>query len=750
MQRTVPGKLGIEADQIKSDSGSEKSKPTIRTSSHQYPDGKACRGPDLKKKMKKSASIKRSNICSLTSFPFGAEIPQPGKPPPLGVRAPSSAAATPLKQPQVRLGDGLPNYMKPTSSSDARKERSSVSPPSTRTSSSDTKRTRRMSSAISKTGSPSGNNSKTPVKNLKRSLSLRLVRTLTKTPSFKPARSSSAKRSSKVVLCRDMTAQGVTCSSTQKDTKFPKYLTLSPGATEAEGTSAMRICPYTYCSLNGHHHTPLPPLNCFVSSRRRAMKAQRSHGSGAEERTLFGMSKSMEADGGRDFLTEIYAETKDKDTYSQESFPEGEEESEVQQEIDLPISVSEEALPVESFQGKYDCEVECHENIGEGESESLNIEWDGDCYLTSELDGAEEHLTGKEDVPETEKPEVCSDILLIHWKNASDEKVQQGENEASPEAELPGDQVQEISDSCQVSDCLSYNQYSSSEEDELEEEISDAEESAKQAESIGIDPVLHKPLHNQGSASTCFSLEQELEIFSNQPRCLCQVQEDTAVDEVREDVADLGPRRETQDLLSDEQQHQIKNVNKIQNFQILDEANEEKIKLIAAPEDSGVEVDQKEVEINAQSSVTEALLESHDPTSEKSKSKYTPAERNSQRDSDPSNISIGKNRRKSMSEEEEDPRRFNPRDPNYLPIAPKPEAEKVDLRHQQMDDRRNSDEWMIDHALRQAVTRLAPARKRKVALLVEAFEKVMPIPKVTAISKWETQHTSPRPIQACS
>lgn len=38
----------------------------------------------------------------------------------------------------------------------------------------------------------------------------------------------------------------------------------------------MKVCPYTYCSLNGHHHAPLPPLKCFLSAKRRALKTQKS------------------------------------------------------------------------------------------------------------------------------------------------------------------------------------------------------------------------------------------------------------------------------------------------------------------------------------------------------------------------------------------------------------------------------------------------------------------------------------------
>ena len=66
------------------------------------------------------------------------------------------------------------------------------------------------------------------------------------------------------------------------------------------------------------------------------------------------------------------------------------------------------------------------------------------------------------------------------------------------------------------------------------------------------------------------------------------------------------------------------------------------------------------------------------------------------------------------------------RAPNFLPEEEQKENEKVDLRHQEEEDRRNSEEWMIDFALRKAVEKLDPQRRRKVELLVEAFETVLP------------------------
>lgn len=69
-------------------------------------------------------------------------------------------------------------------------------------------------------------------------------------------------------------------------------------------------------------------------------------------------------------------------------------------------------------------------------------------------------------------------------------------------------------------------------------------------------------------------------------------------------------------------------------------------------------------------------------------------------------------------------KKFNPRRPRFLPLVQDAESEKVQLRHQDTEDRKNADEWMLDYALQQAVAKLTPARKRKVELLVQAFETV--------------------------
>lgn len=75
-------------------------------------------------------------------------------------------------------------------------------------------------------------------------------------------------------------------------------------------------------------------------------------------------------------------------------------------------------------------------------------------------------------------------------------------------------------------------------------------------------------------------------------------------------------------------------------------------------------------------------------------------------------------------------RKFNPRAPQFLPLTPDQEPEKVDLRHQMTDERKKAEKWMLDYAMQHIVTTLTPARKKRVAMLVEAFEAVVPLPEV--------------------
>ncbi|EPS65180.1 hypothetical protein M569_09601 [Genlisea aurea] len=82
-------------------------------------------------------------------------------------------------------------------------------------------------------------------------------------------------------------------------------------------------------------------------------------------------------------------------------------------------------------------------------------------------------------------------------------------------------------------------------------------------------------------------------------------------------------------------------------------------------------------------------------------------------------------------------RKFN------LKASQESEPEKIIALKQTTDGKKNSEEWMLDYALRQAVNQLAPTQKRKVALLVQAFEMVVP-PSSNEKSELDHSHHSTR------
>ncbi|KAK4725407.1 hypothetical protein R3W88_028186 [Solanum pinnatisectum] len=75
-------------------------------------------------------------------------------------------------------------------------------------------------------------------------------------------------------------------------------------------------------------------------------------------------------------------------------------------------------------------------------------------------------------------------------------------------------------------------------------------------------------------------------------------------------------------------------------------------------------------------------------------------------------------------------RKVNPQPPRLLPPTPDQEQEKVDLRNQITDERKKAEQWMLDNGVQHMVIKLTPARKTRVAMLVEAFEAVVPLPEV--------------------
>lgn len=919
VQRKVPNKLGIQADHVKSD----KLLANLKPSSTQHQDGKNS-GVDMKKKMKKSRSIKLSDIDSLRSSPFRRNLSQPGKPPPVKVHA--TAAIPQKQQPVIKGADGSPNYMKSTTCFDARKEQAQVSLRNTQTGS-ESKNLNRRNSSNSKHSSASGNNK--PARALTRTSSLKLVRTLTKTPSFKPSRAS-AKKSSRVVLCADVNAQRATCSSTLKESKFPSYIMLNPGGTECEGTSVMKVCPYTYCSLNGHHHAPLPPLKCFLSARRRLLKTQKSIKMEAlspcrarpssekmEEidtaKVVFDDKPAYQEaefvnlttppllqDAGIDFFIEIYAKGKNDESEAIEKGAHGDKEEiigvagkdedqfdtmssidlgnkvvaehndkeQVEEilsdgsaqseddfeenleqygdvtatEIDITKSFSEEQveyadeeyLPIlaqeETTAGSFcngsDFEGEwvASSEVDDAGSEATDMEWEEGHLSDSELDSEANHsiktddesdvnvgclldiknpdfqneiVIRSDDIVSSCSEEIMADeVLLEHFAEESAcSEAQSGDGDS----EVDGmHQNSEICESSLVPESLSYNQLSSTEdafqelkaEEEEEEESGqvetmlistefppasmeepnmeprateeDSQEKNRDVDAENVIPAIDPHL---GNDETNCAGKAEDEALNDEENHETLQDDSDGMEEKEQAAADKSFTDETQNHLFDghsessivvEDQNLEKDegeAKKLRTSSSLDAEGQSDTRMnkFSWAENSMEEVDKMEAEDNNNSDAANLSTTVNGITSPQMESTLFNARSNSTKEL-PDTCSNQKwtIRSKRAIKDEEELRNFNPREPNFLPLVPDPEAEKVDLRHQMMDERKNADDWMIDCALQRTVNKLAPARKRKVALLVEAFETVMPT------SKWETHLSSSaaflnaRPMQACS
>uniref|UniRef100_A0A2C9UY95 Calmodulin-binding domain-containing protein n=1 Tax=Manihot esculenta TaxID=3983 RepID=A0A2C9UY95_MANES len=974
VQRKVAVKLGVQADHVKS----EKRLGNLKPSPYQHHDGKN-RGLDMKKKMKKSGSIKLSDIESLNASPLRKTMSRPGM---SLSRNASTIAATPQKQQlMLRTSGGSPNYMKATSSSEARNERSQVSFFNTPTASDITNPHRRNSSNLL----PSSASSNRLTRALTKSSSLKLVRTLTKTPSFKPARSS-AKKCSSVVLCADMNVQKATCSSTLKDSKFPEYIMLNPGGTEAEGTSVLKVCPYNYCSLNGYNHTPLPPLKYFLKARRRSLKAHKSVKSeGLSPRTSDGTEEissqllilsddksPSEEEVGVDFFVEIYAKNiavcpdatekhigKDVGTIGFAGEPNkcsshgGQEEGAEQdnmKEVDQNLSdaspqletdfekiygqsnynhlveiwtaedflqekedVSGDYAPILSQESRKErcaseshIEGECQISMEEYDniSEATDMQWEEGQFSTSGSDIEAQYL-GKSykksctdveclsDIKKfnlTDEPEIIRSADIISnctEEILADEVLQEffGEETASfdiyyigSDSETEGMLQNWETETTQDDGYLTYDdafEYAFEEPTTVEEKSEDAEkdltaaltasasmeelimESAAVNENIQEDgirdaehfifeknPQLRDAEYDcstnvttealngyqegkslqvddtieliQDQIASCQSLDEMGNTEKNEGQISRETETDqnleirTCATEEQEEVvkakSSMGiqisyschssSEADQYDSVDNDNQTQIiaeacwldkiseasssseelLNQNSLakygqnENLNLFREdqggANESKIETSTDTEEQSDsrmhqtslarhhigEVEKMEVAVCNQSDIAETVFATDDGIRAGSESKFFSKGSNSGQElaSSFNNRKWTVNCKKPIMDLEEE-RKFNPREPNFLPIAPDPEVEKVDLRHQIMDDRKSAEEWMLDYALRQAVTKLAPARKRKVALLVEAFETILPIPKYgTQIRPASAAFSHTRPIQACS
>lgn len=839
--KMVQRKVGIQSDKLKTD---------IAVSQHQ--DNKT-RRPEMKKKMKKSRSIK----LSADHIPLTKTVSQPGKPPPL-TPAPHGS---PQKLPLNKTPYGSPNYMKATSSSEAKKETSHVT----------TSRARRSSGNSSNPGSGSGS-----ARTLTRTSSLKVVRCLRKSPSFKTARAP-VKKCSKIALCADMSSQKATCSSTLKESKFPEYLMLNPGGTEAEGTSVIKVCPYTYCSLNGHHHAPLPPLKSFLSARRRLLRVQKSMRRealsprkvkpSAQELTQIINGQVIASDhkaeivegdvsnypmspltkeNSFDFFIEIYAANKEDAAElnggSTEKDPAGLENQDMSSfggnneetvgeifldtqvveslsdellnsEIDLEEDLGEEnyVYPTDKETRESFLEEKKHEagendltasHQDEGKQITFHIEDDfqSECQTSIEDDGADSEIIdmeldegqfsnfkpdGEADHSVETAGESDLDVdLLAEAKNIgiieivsdfskeipADEILLDVNEEQSAGFDVLSDdsdfEMDETHQNLEIVEYLEYDLLSSC-EDEVEE-ITTMDEVQETEAAVTEEPILEPTVASEKPEE---SRAPEPGNITSETNFITEDMADGDLAEARNKTDNTVEENHPADTQK-HSSHDLQEATNIENHSVSERDQDEEGKMFwiqdwvdsEAQGDSGMNgnhsaetsvIESGKTEGKSetgQQGIAEAIHTASNMTNPTSEKRFSYSRRSKQELSDTCDTqkwTIG--RRRLTDNSEESTREFNPREPNYLPVIAEPDAEKVDLKHQDIDGRRNTEEWMLDYALQRTVTKLAPARKRKVALLVEAFEAVMPIPKCEIqVRRASAAFTHGRPIQACN
>ncbi|KAF6163971.1 hypothetical protein GIB67_011662 [Kingdonia uniflora] len=878
VQRKCTDKPGIQAD-LKNYIKLEKR--TYTSSENQDIRNKGG-GTELKKVMKKLRSLKRLDLENVGSC-------TPRRKP--SVEA-SAATVTPQKSTPIKILDSLPNYMKSTSSSSARKERLQVSPGISRTNS-DSKSLIWKESNYRK---PSSANK--AVRTLTKMASLKPVRILTKVSSMKAGRPS-MKKSSGVSLSANQKLGRATCSSTLKDSKFPSYVMLQPGGTESEGFSVMKVCPYTYCSLNGHHHASLPPLKQFLSSRRRALKAQKSmrlkiappvksKPSGGSKKKVDtdqivfvkdlasfeadssgmitfpeveevgidfdaqpreeinphavednthtvkdGGETSVENDGGRhaegfsDELSQakIFFEgleqTIDFSGAEMENttaaFPEKIQQELIEDRDPFPFFIVNE-IDLQGCWGGSESESEssAESEIDESDYEATDMDWeegrdedpcldntaDLSTLASGENDEAFICLQGYGNFASTEEivsiPEYTvnnfhEELLAIEEELPAEyeDYVESSDTDSGTSKLKDGGQSLEIDllskDNSEILNILNKSlknlhslmedafmepQATNEGKDEPDVSINREGSSAFVEFSLQEPTVAHQEDYEVSGPDNSFfqgpvllndengALIEEEEVHSLEVEFgLVQgiTAQDQNIDE-QERCQLHEPEHESQaiEVADPETYHdvfidELDKMHMVQNAYADDEAKEKGHTYKNKPEPSG-EINEKNetMQVKQKEDAEETSLPATESKSPDEKIMITTTGSDNDEQMPKNCNNFKRNGKKPISDCEEQ-REFNPREPHYLPVEPDPEAEKVDLRHQMMDDRKDSEEWMLDYAVRQAVTKLGPARKRKVELLVEAFETVIPISKYgNHLQHNPTAFAHSRLMQACS
>ncbi|XP_060668827.1 calmodulin binding protein PICBP isoform X1 [Ziziphus jujuba] len=542
----------------------------------------------------------------------------------------------------------------------------------------------------------------------------RSSRVLTRTSSLKPSRISTTKMAS-IKAKSGSIIEKPTCSSTLKDAKFSEMLKSQHGGNESHENSLAEVCPFTYCSLHGHRHAAPPPLKRLISIRRRLLKSQKGkveNRSLRKEKYTGKANKKVQTSqmvcNGQDSVSEIVYGKEEINAGTETTYGEGKEE------------IHDSVIPAEELQQIGELNTPVSEATGvEDETVSSNHENGSNGSACNNNDESES--TGKSlEVYDSECGKPLDELRRPKPDKLKEISRDYGVDSVANSAGNEADSIQRnnhnqkymrmwhlmYKHSVRSINGRAENQLPLDQDVNKTEQVEDAHPLGE-TDNFGSCQGFSETNHDRATDSDSES-NQKIEIHKND--AIQMVQE--AFDEI------LLP--EIQDHSYDG--HSV--TSSVESDQELSEHRDEEWSTSNSTHSSMDNVSESREETLLR---TESTLSSNE---EKTSSKVGDIsnQKNSKSWSNLRRIIILKRFFKAL----EKVRRLDQWKSQSLPLEHVPEAEKINLRHQTLEERKSAEEWMLDYALQKVVSKLAPAQQRRVAQLVKAFETVLPFPDIKA------------------
>ncbi|KAG5583474.1 hypothetical protein H5410_054101 [Solanum commersonii] len=514
-----------------------------------------------------------------------------------------------------------------------------------------------------------------------------------------------------------------TCSSILKDSKFPQQVELHAGLNESDRVSKVKVCSYHHCSLNKLSDDPSPPIK-RVYRRRKLLKPQKSirlesestnaDNFSIEENNLiqdvgvFGVNEAI--DQYADLVEIVFGET---------SFP----ERSYQETIDIMRKYSTQeqdtlvSSDVESNDQSVTTSVFCN-------SEDRDADFRHTLALPLLIKPVDNVVTtGEEDEDinrelSKNEPSLTYDLVEAHCS------TEFSSASASNDTMKLVNNLQEMDDNANPTEHV------------------DPNASAKKLHIVQFSKEKHRSMWSLIHRHMISDESTELD-----SKVICGADEDNHKDGSNKSCAAESSdsflsfsERESMTTKQDANNQEIES-RKLLAVKLVREAIERILLPEVQDHSSDNQLVTSEVCNEENSNESDTKNEECDKASKSDEGNVTRDNTGSPEKQENKELVTNKAEKKAPThwsnlkrwiilqrfvKELEKLRKFNPRKPRYLPLEPDPEAEKVNLKHQIEDERKSAEEWMLDYALQKAISQLAPTQKRKVGLLVTAFENVVP------------------------